>query len=167
MLIKNRCTTTHLLFVIVGMILTACGDQEIVVEIPAGTPLKKVINIDIYAPFERTILLNDPETEYGQPKNGGSKSKGNHYVFFDEYVGKHGRIRIYNEAYQSERGWESNEWLEVFTGGLYLDDVIHHEYIKEIEIKEGRWKLYFRPQNRSWYLTLELEGKAVTKIIDH
>ena len=46
-------------------------------------------------------------------------------MFYKEYVGKHGRIRVYDEAYESEEAWESAQWLEVYPGKLYLKDVIN------------------------------------------
>lgn len=146
--------------------LGSCSDDWKRVQLPNGTAVTDVLLVDLYGPFDRSTLLRNSEDAYGEPRSSGSESKGNDHVFFKEYVGKHGRIRVYEEAYQSEAGWESAQWLEVYPGKLYLRDVIRKQYLADVGVANGNWKLSLMPSDRSWHLTLELNGEAITRIAD-
>ncbi len=91
-------TIRVLLFVACFLLLASCGQNWETVDVPQGTTMSQVLALDIYAPFRRAVLLRDPESTYGPSKDSGSEGEGSHHVFYSEYVGKHGRIRIYDEA---------------------------------------------------------------------
>ena len=136
------------------------------VELPAGE-IADVFAIDLYAPFSRSVLLDNADDAYGEPTNVGSDSKGRDYVFWNEYEGKHGRIRVYTEAYESDEGWVDAKWLRVYPRELNLSDAIHEKCLSDIRLHDGKWKLSFIPLKRSWAITLVLEGTAISEISDH
>ncbi|MBK8247520.1 MAG: hypothetical protein IPK85_09010 [Gemmatimonadetes bacterium] len=121
---------------------------------------------DIYVPFDRATLLKDAELAYGPPASVGHNSESSSNTVFDEYIGAVGRVRIYDELVQTEEGIDGSKWLEVYPGALYVEDLVNAEYLAKVKRHEGDWKVSIRPKDLSWYLTLTLTGRVVTKIID-
>ncbi len=150
------------MLVVCSAAINACRGDWQEVELRKGTSVADVISIDLYAPFDRSTLLGRPEVTYGEPRRFGTDKKG----YFKEYVGQHGRIRIYEETYDDGEGWESAQWLEMYPGKMYLREVVRSPYLRKVDVANGEWKLSLVPADGSWYLTLGLDGETVTRVAD-
>ena len=148
------------------VVVQSFGVKWEVVKLPVGTKLDDVLVTNLYEPFDRSTLLENASDAYGEPTDSGSEGTSKDRVYFREYVGRHGRIRVYDEAYGTEDDWVSKTWLELTPGALYLKDVIDRKYLSGIATPQGIWKMYLRPDDRSWSVTLELNRRAVTKVVD-
>jgi len=146
---------TRRALVLAALFLISCSRNWKSVEIPAGK-----------TPKDRESLLHGAEEAYGRPRDSGTGGSKKDWVSWKEYVGKHGRIRVNDESYETEEGWATTQWIEIFPGGLYLDDIVRGEYLNNVSRKKGRWKLSIYPPQSPWCLTLELDGNAVVKIND-
>ena len=131
---------------------------------PEDLKLNDVLLLNVFAPYEHNTLLDDSEKYYGEPAQIGNESKGKDYVNYKEYKGKYGRIKIYEENYESEEGWETANWLEVYPGAVYLEELVNRKYLEKIRRMEGKWKLSLSPKNKSWHLTIYLENHAITQL---
>jgi len=136
------------------------------IDVPENTRWNEIIEINIYSPFEREKLIKNAIESYGYPIMTRTSGDKKNNLTYDEYLGDYGRIRIYNEANDTEQGWEVNTWLEVSPGKLYLENVISKRYLKDIQYQNGNWKLSVSDPLRTWYFTFELEDNAITKISD-
>ena len=143
------------------VLLTECGGEPWrSITVPAGTPIEAVLKLkNPYTPFNREmLLLETPEesTEFGDCGED---------CFYHEFVGRHGRIRVYTALSEGV-----DVWLELLPSRLYLNDVVNPAYIKEFELSyedtRGSWKLSISPEDKLWYLTLELDNTAVVKLIE-
>jgi hypothetical protein len=136
------------------------------IEVQEDTSWHEIIRFNLYTPFERNKLFSDAINSYGAPVMTGTSGDSKSNLTYDEYLGDYGRIRIYNEAADSENGWTFDTWLELNPGELYLEDVIPNQYLKDVQYQQGKWKLSISPPSRSWYFTFELEENAIIKISD-
>jgi hypothetical protein len=165
MLTKVRTIAFGMGVVALGAI-ASCGAPWETIEVPSGTPIMDVLALDLYAPFSRDALLTDPEGTYGPPQQFGSESKGKHYIWFKEYAARIGRVRVYQETYSTDEGRVSSDWLEVYPDSLALENLLRPSYAAHLRHHEKAWKISLRPPNRSWYLTITLNGRAVTQVSD-
>ncbi len=152
--------------VILAFLLLSPRQQWETVEVPNGTTLNDVLTMDLYSPFNRQTLVDNPMDAYGGPADTGHEGSTNDQVNWYEFLGKHGRIRVYKEVYKLEYGWDDAQWLETFPGKLYLDDVIEQELLAGLEFPEKEWKLSLKSQDCSLYLIFELDGRAIRSIAD-
>lgn len=147
--------------------LASCGGEPWEqIEVSNETLRADVLAIDLYAPLDREALLRDAERAYGSPKSAGSESQGTDYVWFKEYVSRVGRVRVYEEHYQTDDGMAGSQWLETYPGALYVEDLLRSAYASRLPHHSGAWKATFMPKDRSWYVTVAFDGRAVTKVSD-
>jgi hypothetical protein len=145
---------------------TGCEKRWQEIELSNDVTLESVLQLSYLEPFDRELLLRSAEKAYGEPRYSGSEGDNNEHVFFEEYVGVHGRVRIYSSEAASVEGWESSRWLEVRVSKLYLEDILKEEVYKKAKTMDGNWKLSVGPENGEWCLTMELEGRAVVKLAE-
>jgi len=149
------------------VVLTSCGGpSRNTIELPEGSFNEDFLKIsNLYAPYDVDKLIWEAEDAYGEPTDFRVVDSN---VSFAEYGGKYGRIRIYEEVYQEQRGSpEIHRWLELYPGKLYLKDVIQEKYLDQLDPGRGTWDVYIRPSSGNpWYMLLELDSNAITKIIE-
>jgi hypothetical protein len=137
------------------------------ISIPDSGSVTDVLAINPFTPYEYSIFMHDdPESHYGSPRETGHTTLGKrHHVEFSEWVGKYGRIRVSTEVMvDHETGWNSWEWIDIYTNGLYLSDVIKKSYLADISPVDGKWFLSIRRGDRRPLVIITLEGTAVLEI---
>jgi len=131
----------------------------------ANKPVDAVLVVNPFSPYEYKKLLSNPVDSYGAAKHTGSEGVEGDYVYWNEYIGVHGRIRVYEETRNDgENGWSIGNWLILYPGKLYLEDVLSKEYLKTVRLKNGKWTLYvMNGENPTWFLTLTLNNAAIVE----
>ena len=118
--------------------------------------------MNIYAPYERDHLmeLGQAEKLYGPPTDYGEEQDG---VFFKEYKGEYGRIRIYKEIISAGPDQGVNVFLRFFPNTIYLSDLIElGPSVDKDEVK----RIYLTTADNSAWLTIIIDGKIVTEIAE-
>ena len=130
-----------------------------------GGSFTDVLAIDPFTPLDSLVVMHgDMEAHYGSPSDTGTEIVGKtHFLGFEEYVGRYGRIRIWLEhgIDQYDNGIY-NRWVTVFTSGLYLSDVLRPSFVADITPAEGTWFIDVRRRDDKTFLVITLEGQAVT-----
>lgn len=135
------------------------------IKIEANNPVEAATTGNLFSPFEYKKLLSDPES-YGVPKNTGSEGVESDRIRWREYVATHGRLRVYEETRnEGEHGWHTGNWINIYPGKLYLENVVSAKYLKNVKPKKGNWTLYImNGEEPTWFLTLTLTDTAITEI---
>jgi hypothetical protein len=137
------------------------------ISIPDSGSVTDVLAINPFTPYKYSIFMDDdPESHYGSPRETGDEQLGKrHHVSFKEWVGKYGRIRVSVEEFIDGRGdWVIDQWIKIYTNGLYLSDVIKESYLADISPVDGKWFLSIRRGDRRPLVIITLEGTAVLAI---
>ena len=159
------------LVTVLPVIFSSCGPSVEIIDVPAGSSVTGVLATNIYAPFDRETLLgghSKAEEAYGEPDDyWADKERDGAYA---EYVAQHGRIRIY-EALMESREYETAyllRRLEFYPGKLYLEDLIRREHLPQVpnNATDSTWRFSVLPSDEAWVLTVEVDGRAVVKVVD-
>ena len=145
------------------VLLCSCSGNWRTIELPSSTKVQDVAYGTLFAPFTIDQLL-DPLSLDEEPVDTGSDSKGKDYVFWKEYRGHNGRIRVYDEHYETDYGWVDAQWIEIYPGQMYLGDVVNEEYLSGVSRHDDEWILSFTTTEHKWFLTLSLDGKVVQAV---
>ena len=161
----------RVLVTVLPVIFSSCGPSVEIIDVPAGSSVTDVLATNIYAPFDRETLLgghSKAEEAYGEPDDYRADKERD--ADYREYIAKHGRIRIC-EALVESREYETAHLLrhlEFYPGKLYLADFIRPEYLPKVpdDTADSTWRFSVLPSDEAWVLTVEVDGRAVVKVID-
>lgn len=140
------------------VLVVACAKQHHQIQFTSANELYSKIKFNIYAPYVRDNLMNYSELEqmYGQPLATGIAQEG---VFFKEYEGLYGRVRIYQEIISQGPNQGADIIIRFFPKALILSDLI------ELDLPLNEYpsqRIYLRTKDRTAWFTIMLDGINVT-----
>jgi hypothetical protein len=157
-------TTAFLFAVILGV---SCGTGHQSILLSESARIDSVLKPNLYAPLKREALFDDPVKSYGEPDASVVESTDpRDFVRYQEYRCDGGRVRVYTELIDNEEDSYAVTWLQFFPSRLYLEDILQPDVLRQVQQKTGIWKVTIAPDARSWYLSVELDGRAVTCITE-
>lgn len=149
--------------------LFGCSERPQTIEINDAGSWADVLVPGLFSPYELDALIQEDiaELQYGFPKDSGGESGKSSRSWWYEYVGDNGRIRMTSVVSYGEGGDFSADLIDLYPGGLYLNDVIERRYLSKIEVdplKSGAWNVVLKGKQHSWFVLLDMDGRAVRRI---
>lgn len=136
--------------------------SEIIVWLLPKTPIQSVKKMSLLGRLEPGVSQSEAEEIFGPPDQFVVEKKSLSYA---EYILPLGRIRVYENFFQTEYEAGYANWLLVYPNNISVDNYLIKQITKHIDVASRRTKIiYIMNFSKDEFLTIYLDGNQITKI---